>query len=396
MSLDFILRHTQGLTSEQHDIDTLRLLLHNNPSFEKARMFYTASSFLMEKRQDAQGSHALINNMLSSLSHYGFWDLDPGSPRWYEQETLLGDIIEGFNLMKESPELRLDRIRDRAEYCRISLPRLMENRRGFIASRRMEICANIAKPLAGWDQQLIEFLTQAMALVRLVFMHIGSELNLQGVLDKPEDIFFLSLEDLRAPGMDLRNKARERLREHSLEVRRRMVPQLLFSNGEAIFPEATDLPFNQLRGTSLTRGSYSGRVRIIDRESIYNVERGDIYVIRDFDYSWVPKLVYAGAIIVESSDSSYLPAIMGRVMAVPAVMGIAHASQILKNGMKVHVNGTSGVVTVEEAGKPPVAELPEPDDPAAFLESLASVVTSQEEIVTAAPPEAAEPDSRNL
>ncbi|MCL2498050.1 MAG: PEP-utilizing enzyme, partial [Symbiobacteriaceae bacterium] len=81
-------------------------------------------------------------------------------------------------------------------------------------------------------------------------------------------------------------------------------------------------------------------------DNIAGADRGDIFVLKDFQPSWGPRLAYAGGLIIEPADPDKLLSTMGRIFGVPALMGVANASTVLQTGMEVKLEATKGLITI--------------------------------------------------
>lgn len=101
-----------------------------------------------------------------------------------------------------------------------------------------------------------------------------------------------------------------------------------------------------------------GPVKIIkDPSEMHRVEAGDILVADMTDPNWEPVMKKAAAIVTNRGGRTCHAAIVAREIGVPAVVGCANATEILKDGMKVTVSCAEGdegriydgVLAVEES-----------------------------------------------
>ncbi|MCL2497412.1 MAG: hypothetical protein FWF06_02225, partial [Symbiobacteriaceae bacterium] len=266
IAMDWIKRQLVRLPQVEVDLDPFFHLPHNHPSYEISRLLYMASIYYMHSGADIYELQDSINSMLQNLRHYGLIDLDPGSPRWHEKQHLLGELVEAFSRIHEQPDYHQQQVRENLKSLDYLLVHLSDKYLGSLNARMMSTYVGVAKSLAGWELQIMETLTQVIALVREVFLQAGSSLHLQGLLQKPEDIFLLTLDDLRSEELNYAKLIAQRRLEYEKELSRGLVPWLLTSSGEAVYPEATDLPYNQLRGITLTPGTTRGIVRVIEED----------------------------------------------------------------------------------------------------------------------------------
>jgi len=121
-----------------------------------------------------------------------------------------------------------------------------------------------------------------------------------------------------------------------------------------------------VRGVPASPGVAYGRVKVAlsVEEAAKKMEKGDVLVTKMTDPDWVPYMKMASAIVTDEGGMTAHAAIVARELGIPAVVGTGNATQVLKDGMLVTVDGTRGVVyrgkVVEEEKREekPAAGLP--------------------------------------
>lgn len=102
-------------------------------------------------------------------------------------------------------------------------------------------------------------------------------------------------------------------------------------------------------GSSIGDAAVAGRVSIIeDARDIDRFVEGSVLVTATTDPDWVPIMKRAAAIVTDHGGRTSHAAIISRELGLPAVVGCADATKILKNGQEVTVScagGEEGVVT---------------------------------------------------
>lgn len=71
---------------------------------------------------------------------------------------------------------------------------------------------------------------------------------------------------------------------------------------------------------------------------------GDILVARHTDPGWIAVFSNASAIVVERGSLLSHSAIVARELGIPCVVGLKGATQWIKDGEELHVNGATGLV----------------------------------------------------
>ena len=90
-----------------------------------------------------------------------------------------------------------------------------------------------------------------------------------------------------------------------------------------------------------------GRARVItDPGDPRGLEPGDVLVAAITDPAWTPLFVSAGAVVVELGAPMSHAMIVSRELGVPCVTGVLNASQRIKDGMLLEVDGGRGTVTI--------------------------------------------------
>jgi rifampicin phosphotransferase len=171
-----------------------------------------------------------------------------------------------------------------------------------------------------------------------------------GVLREPEDIFYLRFEELH-------DVARTNEADHEL-IRRRQdafrsyqaltPPRVLTSDGEAVSGayRREDLPAGALVGLAVSAGTIEGRARVVLNIGDADLEPGDILVTAYTDPSWSPLFVTVDALVTEVGGLMTHGAVIAREYGLPAVVGVEHATRLIRDGQRIRVNGTEGYVEV--------------------------------------------------
>lgn len=180
---------------------------------------------------------------------------------------------------------------------------------------------------------------------RLVAREIGSRLAAKGMIDTPDDVFYLVRAELKSPPADARAViARRRAERERLETQR---PPLNFI-GEWTpddRPDAELLPGETLRGTAVSAGLAKGTVRVLTLDSMDDLEPGEVLVTAFTDTGWTPYFAYAAAVIVDTGGEMSHAAVVAREFGIPCVVGTFTGSKVLRTGHVVEVDGSSGMVT---------------------------------------------------
>ena len=173
-------------------------------------------------------------------------------------------------------------------------------------------------------------------------------------IESAGDVFFLDLAEARAalPGGDLRRLVAERRQAYETELRRRHVPRVILSDGTE--PEALTLAATptgrSARGHAGVGGHRRGSARVVLDPVGAHLEPGEILVAPSTDPGWTPLFLTAGGLVMEMGGANSHGAVVAREYGIPAVVGVAGATQRIRTGQRVRVDGTAGVVTPAAQG----------------------------------------------
>ncbi len=102
-----------------------------------------------------------------------------------------------------------------------------------------------------------------------------------------------------------------------------------------------------LHGLGASPGIATGPVRILETVSqSASLRSGEILVARMTSPDWVPLMRRAAAIITDAGGMTSHAAIVSRELGIPCIVGTRTATQTLRTGMVVSVNGHDGTVVL--------------------------------------------------
>jgi phosphoenolpyruvate synthase/pyruvate phosphate dikinase len=171
-----------------------------------------------------------------------------------------------------------------------------------------------------------------------------------GIIHEKEDIYYLGFEELkdviRSDKLDyqviIRRKDEYKLYEKLTP------PRVITSDGEIITGEyrRENLPAQAIAGLAVSSGVIEGRARVILNMEDADLENGDILVTSFTDPSWTPLFVSIKGLVTEVGGLMTHGAVIAREYGLPAVVGVEHATRLIKDGQRIRVNGTEGYVEI--------------------------------------------------
>jgi len=194
-------------------------------------------------------------------------------------------------------------------------------------------------------------------VARACVRRIGADCAERGVLEQAEDVFYLTLDELRETAADgdarvdpqeLRSRidARRRQREDylALELPESWVGMV------APIERAPDADVEPLSGLGVSPGVAEGRVRCVE-DGAGTLDPGEILVCEATDPSYAGYFLVAAGVITDIGGAMGHGAIVAREVGIPCVVNTRHATRSLTTGDLVRIDGTTGEIEIlEESG----------------------------------------------
>jgi pyruvate,water dikinase len=138
----------------------------------------------------------------------------------------------------------------------------------------------------------------------------------------------------------------ERRKKDYVLFERLTPPRVLTSDGEVIagIYEKNDLPAGAIAGLAVSSGIVEGRARVLLKIEDADVGGDDILVTRFTDPSWTPLFVAVKGLVTEVGGLMTHGAVIAREYGLPAVVGVVNATQLIRDGQRIRINGTDGYV----------------------------------------------------
>ena len=274
----------------------------------------------------------------------GVAEIDLGTPRWREgPEGLFRTLASYLTIDPDrAPDVTYAAGRREAEeaierIAAASTPAKARQVR-FIGSR--------IRAMFGARETPKFTLVRALGMIRLALQASGRDLVAAGVLDDPDDVFFLRVEELHGAfgRRDLRPLVAERRAIRAREQRRTRIPIVLVGDGRTFFDAgiATDA---DLAGLGVSPGVVEGRARVVDDPRSSELQPGEIMVCRGTDPAWTPLFLTASGLVTEVGGLMTHGSVVAREYGLPAVVGVGGATEILRDGRRIRLDGTSGTIT---------------------------------------------------
>jgi pyruvate,water dikinase len=290
------------------------------------------------------------------LDKYGMrcvGEIDITRPRWSERPTTLLPVILG-NIKHFEPgagERRFEQGRQEAwKKEQELLERLRALPDGERKAEEAKQMIDRVRTFIGYREYPKYGMVSRYFVYKQALLEEAGRLVQTHVLREKEDIFYLTFQELvdvvRTNRVDdqLIRQRKDAFRSYQALA----PPRVLTSDGEVIAGayRRDDLPAGALVGLPVSAGTIEGRARVILDMAEADLEAGDILVTAYTDPSWTPLFVAIKGLVTEVGGLMTHGAVIAREYGLPAVVGVEHATRLIRDGQRIRVHGTDGYVEI--------------------------------------------------
>jgi pyruvate,water dikinase len=302
------------------------------------------------------GGRAARDAIQAWLDRYGMrcvGEIDITRPRWSERPATLVSLILG-NIKNFAPGEAHRRFAQGRQEAAQKEQELLERLRalpdGEQKAAETKRMIDRVRTFAGYREYPKYGMIRRYWVYKQALLAEAARLVQAHVLREPEDIFYLTLQELHDvvrsnQGDDQLIRAR---REAFQAYQALTPPRVLTSDGEVIAGSyrRADVPAGALVGLAVSAGTVEGRARVIRDMAEADLEPGDILVTTHTDPSWTPLFVAIGGLVTEVGGLMTHGAVIAREYGVPAVVGVEQATRRIRDGQRIRVRGTQGYVEI--------------------------------------------------
>jgi phosphohistidine swiveling domain-containing protein len=181
--------------------------------------------------------------------------------------------------------------------------------------------------------------------LRLAVRELGRRLAAEDKLGALDDVFYLTVEEALGPLADSRLRIKRRIAERERLQAVRLPAVIDTAWLPLAVPGAAHIA-DELCGTGLFPGVVEGTVRVVASADDAGLQSDDIAVITTADIESVTLLGTPAAVLTGGGTALADVARAAAEVGVPFVAGVADGAVRLCSGMRVRVDGSTGLVTV--------------------------------------------------
>lgn len=218
--------------------------------------------------------------------------------------------------------------------------------------------------------------TRIYGLLREILRAMGNHFADEGILDDPEDIFYLTIDEVwdfvKGTAVSTRLKDLATLRRAEFdEYRRQADPDDRFETYGFVYhrnefkgeeDRTTELPDGQLQGIGCCPGVVERETRVLASPSDNMSLSGEILVAQRTDPGWVPLYPAVSGILIERGSVLSHSAVVAREMGIPTIVGIRGLLEHVQDGDVVRMDGAAGIAEIVQKNSANPHEPLEQDD----------------------------------
>ncbi|MGI2328939.1 phosphoenolpyruvate synthase [Planococcus sp. YIM B11945] len=309
----------------------------------------------LEKQTGGIESSKAIQSYLEKYGVRCSGEIDITTPRWSERPTALVPAILS-NIHNFRPGARLEKLekgrKEAKQKERDLLKQLEQLPQGKKKAKKTQKQISLLRNFIGYREYPKFAFIQRFFFYKKALMKEAAILEQKHVLEKKEDVFYLSFDEFR--------KAVRTGRVNAATIQKRKVeyayyeklapPRVMTSEGEVFSGQfiVENLPDGALAGVAVSSGVVEGRARVVLKMEDAVFEKGDILVTVFTDPSWTPLFVSIEGLVTEVGGLMTHGAVIAREYGLPAVVGVANATTQIKDGQLIRINGSEGYVEILE------------------------------------------------
>ncbi|NHZ72464.1 MAG: phosphoenolpyruvate synthase, partial [Aquificales bacterium] len=309
-----------------------------------------------------QTAQTAVSQFMAQYGMRGVGEIDIGQPRWRENPAHIMQVLQSYLRIDDpnrAPDVVFARGAAEAEAAIEPLQTAVRATRfGKIKEKLVPPAVYRLRALSGGRETPKFMIIRMFGVVRQGLLESGKELTDQGLIQQPEDLFYLRIDELYAlaagEDRDWIKIIADRKATADREKERKLIPRLLLSDGRAFYEgvggKTAVAADGTLVGSPVSPGVVEGIVHIIFNPYESQLEPGEILVCPGTDPAWTPLFLAAGGLVMEVGGLMTHGSVVAREYGIPAVVGVSNVTTQLKTGQRIRVDGTAGTVTILDNG----------------------------------------------
>jgi len=321
-----------------------------------AYLEHVKSDNFLDELAKLDGGREALNAIYTYLDKYGMrgaGEIDITRTRWSEKPLTLVPIILS-NLKNLEPSAGRRKFEQGRQEALKKEKELLERLRQLPDSeqkvRETKQMISLLRNFSGYREYPKYSIISHLSVYKKALLKEAEQLLQANIIHEQEDVYYLTFEEfsevVSTHKLDYQviNKRKD---EHK-RYEKLIPPRVITSDGEVITGvyKHENLPADAIAGLAVSSGVTEGRARVILNMEDAEIEDGDILVTTFTDPGWTPLFVSIKGLVTEVGGLMTHGAVIAREYGLPAVVGVEHATKLIKDGQTIRVNGTDGYVEI--------------------------------------------------
>jgi pyruvate,water dikinase len=304
-----------------------------------------------------------IEEFRAAYGHRAPREAEIATPRWREDTTFVFEVIKGFI---ESPSLpsSLELMREQ-ERAQKEAHEALDDIVGGSVGGALRWAFTFARGNARRREAMRSLVVDSLDMYREVLLECGKRMVKVGQIDDVDDVFFITVDEVRAwladasvaEGFGLSVLARKAI--HDTWRGMPDPPGTFSSRGGEVVADASyralgevDETF-EMNGLPGSSGRVTGRARVMfDPREEPRLAAGEVLVVPYADVGWTPLFLSASAVVMSLGGPLSHACVVAREYGIPAVVNAIGATEVIRSGDLVTVDGDRGIVWVRREDAP--------------------------------------------
>lgn len=338
-------------------IGDLADIVRQDPDIADYLKIATADCFY-EGLREADKKGVFSKKFKHFMEEYGMrcpGEIDVQNVRWKDDPTLLVPSIlnqlHGLRQGEHRARFNAGMI-EAEETARDIIAKLRKTPGGFMKAKIMTRWIHIFRNVMGLREWPKYTMVQYLEIFRTAMLEEGHRLVDGGALKLPSDVFYLTLSELfnlvkGDEHVDAQKIVESRMRQVEQD-QKRTPPRVITSEGEIITGKRSNVnaPEGALLGTPVSAGIVEGYAKVVLKADEANLSPGEILIAPFTDPGWTSLFNASKGLVMEVGGMMTHGAVIAREYGIPAVVGIDNATELVKDGDWIRVNGTEGYIEI--------------------------------------------------
>jgi rifampicin phosphotransferase len=287
-------------------------------------------------------------------------EIDLTNPRWRETPTMLIPSLLS-HIRSVAPGEHRQKYKQGEKEAKLAEKKILERLRkttfGRSKAKWMSRLMKTYRNVMGIRELPKYIIVRHLDIYKQAILEEGKTLVSQGVLQEEKDVYHFSLDEIRSlldgnfTG-DVEELIQERTKRFE-QYQKLTPPRVMTNEGEIVSGKQRNVqaPKGVLVGTPVSAGIVEGYARVVMKAEEAELNKGEILIAPFTDPGWTPLFHAAKGLVMEVGGMMTHGAVVAREYGIPSVVGIDKATEIIKTGQYIRVDGTRGFVEILKGPK---------------------------------------------